>query len=226
MLQSQAREKLCESLSAAVDGEAAELELRRVLNALDADAELRAEWARSHLISALLRGGDRAATFAERPWLRAASVPAETESRVAVAKPARRRELPWERWAWPATGAAAAVVTAVAVVLAFWPSDAVQAPAAQVASADVGFIGGANTSHATGGAVRGLTRNPSDADLRRVNTYMLRHAHQSAMSRTGVAHLPVGTAPFAKVLAARDGISADPPTAIPAMHRAGREGRR
>ncbi len=51
------RESLNEALSAAVDGEAEELELRRVLNAVAGDPELRAKWERLHLIGDAMRGG-------------------------------------------------------------------------------------------------------------------------------------------------------------------------
>lgn len=51
------RESLNEALSAAVDGEAEELELRRVLNAVERDPELRAKWERLHLIGEVIRGG-------------------------------------------------------------------------------------------------------------------------------------------------------------------------
>lgn len=51
------RESLNEALSAAVDGEAEELELRRVLNAVERDPELRAKWERMHLIGDVMRGG-------------------------------------------------------------------------------------------------------------------------------------------------------------------------
>ena len=51
------RESLNEALSAAVDGEAEELELRRVLNAVERDPELRAKWERLHLIGDAMRGG-------------------------------------------------------------------------------------------------------------------------------------------------------------------------
>ncbi|MYA18453.1 MAG: sigma-E factor negative regulatory protein [Gammaproteobacteria bacterium] len=50
------RESLHEALSAAVDGEAEELELRRVLNAIERDPELRAKWERLHLIGDVMRG--------------------------------------------------------------------------------------------------------------------------------------------------------------------------
>ncbi|MDE0178760.1 MAG: sigma-E factor negative regulatory protein [Gammaproteobacteria bacterium] len=51
------RESLNEALSAVVDGEAEELELRRVLNAAERDPEIRAKWERLHLIGEVIRGG-------------------------------------------------------------------------------------------------------------------------------------------------------------------------
>lgn len=50
------QELLNESMSAVMDGEAAELELRRVLSACGEDAELRQRWKRHQLASAALRG--------------------------------------------------------------------------------------------------------------------------------------------------------------------------
>ncbi len=47
---------MLESVSALVDGEASELELRRVLNATDTDPELRVAWARYQCISSVMRG--------------------------------------------------------------------------------------------------------------------------------------------------------------------------
>ena len=195
MSQSQARERLRESLSAAIDGEATELELRRVLNALAKDDALRAEWDRAHLVGAALRGHVAPPADAARPWLEAAAP-------TAVGRRAPR----WERWAWPAAGAAAAVFAALAVVLTLAPND-VAAPTPAVA-VEAGVASAPKVAAVVGGhdpAARGLAQTPTNADLRRASRYMLRHAHQSSISRTGVPHLPVGTAPFAKVLAAHDG---------------------
>lgn len=47
---------LAESLSALMDNEASELELQRLLKALDADAELKASWSRYQVISAGIKG--------------------------------------------------------------------------------------------------------------------------------------------------------------------------
>jgi len=49
-------EQLRQSLSAVVDGEADAFELRRVLDELDRDPELRAAWDRYHLIGSVIRG--------------------------------------------------------------------------------------------------------------------------------------------------------------------------
>ena len=45
---------LSESLSALVDGEANELEVRRLLNQLDGDTELTAQWQRHQMLGALM----------------------------------------------------------------------------------------------------------------------------------------------------------------------------
>ena len=72
---SQSTQSLRESLSAAVDDEAQELELRRVLNAVQADAELGGRWERLHLISSMIRGeaasrpNQSRRSGLDRPWL-------------------------------------------------------------------------------------------------------------------------------------------------------------
>ena len=48
-------EKLKESLSAVIDGEADEFELRRVLDEVGKDAGLQQSWDRYHLIGAAMR---------------------------------------------------------------------------------------------------------------------------------------------------------------------------
>lgn len=175
-----AREALRESLSAAVDGEATQLELRRVLNAMGNDADLRAEWARAHLVGAVARGAVRCRAAADRPWLReAAAVPVAARSRAA--------------WLWPAAGVAA-TVSALAIVLAFAPSGDPQ-PARNVAQTKPPVADGLDYA--------GLASTPSDADLQRVSNYMLRHAHQSSLAPAGP--VPVGTAPFVRVLVVQDG---------------------
>lgn len=184
------RAALREALSAAVDGEASELELRRVANALAEDADLRAEWARTHWIGAAIRGArvGKSMPKAQRPWLHDAAEGAAPSAR-------------WTRWAWPVAGAAAAAVAALAVVFSFAPGGQQDAPLPQIASAPASTP--ANVAGAQG--FRHLASTPSDVDVRRANTYMLRHVHQTSMSRAGTVPMPVGTVPFVKVLAVRDG---------------------
>lgn len=79
---------LAESLSALMDNEASELELQRLLKALDADPELRATWSRYQISSAGLKGKlpvMASSDFAAR--VSAAIDAEETYSPVAVAMP-------------------------------------------------------------------------------------------------------------------------------------------
>ena len=63
-------EKLKEALSAVIDGEADEFELRRVLDEIGKDAKLAASWERYHLIGAVLRRERISRSFGmrERVW--------------------------------------------------------------------------------------------------------------------------------------------------------------
>ena len=63
-------EKLKESLSAVMDGEADEFELRRVLDEVSKDAELASSWDRYHLIGSVMRGERLARVNVMRPSLR------------------------------------------------------------------------------------------------------------------------------------------------------------
>ena len=96
-------------------------------------------------------------------------------------------------WLWPAAGVAA-TVSALAIVLAFAPSGDPQ-PARNVAQTKPPVADGLDYA--------GLASTPSDADLQRVSNYMLRHAHQSSLAPAGP--VPVGTAPFVRVLVVQDG---------------------
>jgi sigma-E factor negative regulatory protein RseA len=49
------KDRNTESLSALMDGEADELEIRRILNQLDKDDELRSKWKNYHLVGSLMR---------------------------------------------------------------------------------------------------------------------------------------------------------------------------
>ncbi|MFU8815027.1 MAG: sigma-E factor negative regulatory protein [Pseudomonadales bacterium] len=126
-------EKLRQSLSAAIDDEADEFELRRVLDELDDDPELRALWDRYHVIGSALRGEQvslrkalAAGSLRESVWealdgvaadddgLAAEPFPAASASVAAAAAPvAGGRRLRLGRY----TGLAVAASVAFAVVL-------------------------------------------------------------------------------------------------------------
>ena len=80
-------ETLKESLSAAVDDEADEFELRRVLDELDKDDELRGLWARYHLFGSVLRGERQGTSelLREQVWLSLEQELAGTEPAVGEA---------------------------------------------------------------------------------------------------------------------------------------------
>ena len=193
----QSEHALHESLSAAIDGEAEDLELRRALNAAQKDPELRAKWRRAHLIGGAIRGeaplgkGELAWHLHDDALL--SDVPA-------AATPAPRRAARWLPAAVGGAGLAAAVAFGV------------------VALFGDGFGLGAQEDAPPALAERpappkALARLPSELDLRRADAYLLRHAQHTAVAS------PPAAMPFAKVLAAQDGRA----VAVPAAMRYERE---
>lgn len=126
-------EVLGESLSAVMDGQADELELRRVLAAAGSDAELRQRWSRYQLARDALHG------TVIRPQLDlasavAAAIDAEEAAQVATAAPAAAAPVSHSRWARFAV--AASVTLAVLAGARFYgmqESGVPGAPAAQLA---------------------------------------------------------------------------------------------
>ena len=150
------RESLNEALSAVVDGEAEELELRRVLNAVERDPELRAKWDRLHLIGDVMRGGamrlgDRTVADLVGPGLPRVDEDAATASR--------------GRWLG-GVAAAAAVIVAVTFVAVQDGRRADTEPS----------VAQSNT----------IVAEPlSEEDLRRNRDYLMYHAqHASAAGRS------------------------------------------
>ena len=189
----QSLQSLHEALSAAIDGEAEELELRRVVNAVRSDPELGAKWQRLHLAQGLMRG--RGDAFAapngwRRPWMEANA--ATTSSDADAESPTASEATNGDRWAarrWlkPLTGVAVAAAAAFVVVAYFGDRGVAEptTPAAALAQADTT-------------PPRSLAQVPTETDLRRANVYMLQHArHSTLATRPAVM-------PFAKVLAVRE----------------------
>ena len=190
---SEARASLHESLSAAVDGEAEELELRRVLNAARSSSELQARWECMHLVGEALRG-TAALTVHHRQtasW-RAHAGNAEFDAED-LEPPATRRRLSARRWFGPLAGSGVAATVALAVVLYFGAEETTPpSPANAVAAA---------------GTPASLAQLPSEQDLRRANAYLLQHTSMTAR--------PAAT-PFGEALAGPDGIARP---ALPANNR-------
>ena len=184
-------QSLHESLSAAMDGEAEELELRRVFNAARNDPELSARWQRLHLIQGAMRrhgGAVVAPNDWHGPWLKpdvevedAATPPAASQ-----APPSDANHWLASRWLKAVSGTAIAAAAAFAVVAFFGETK----PPAPRPPADA-------LAAAPPAPARVLAQVPSETDLRRANVYMLQHAQHSTLgTRPAVM-------PFAKVLAAR-----------------------
>lgn len=213
-------QRLKESLSALLDGEADELELHRVL-ALSDEAELRALWARYHRVRMVMGTDDPrlhhfdisasvAAAIAQGEAADAVPVvmPRQTAESTAAVAPVRPSALVLSRW-WKLGGVAASVAVAFVVGLNVQKSDTdVLTPAAnQLASVapvstqprvewPAAQSPASVPAHVETQYASQLNRQPklidrfSDADARRFNGYLLRHAEQTALSgRQGMAPL-------------------------------------
>ncbi|MCB1686633.1 MAG: sigma-E factor negative regulatory protein [Pseudomonadales bacterium] len=115
-------EKLRESLSAVVDDEADEFELRRVVDELAKDPGLKASWDRYHMIGTVLRGeyAPNSAGLRERVWQELAiegvaesesSAPEQAIAAGSAASPSRRPG----RWLSLAVAAGVAFVVSIGV---------------------------------------------------------------------------------------------------------------
>ena len=209
-------EQLRQSLSAVVDGEADAFELRRVLDELDRDPELRATWDRYHLIGSVIRGErtlksrsaarvlERRVPLAVRESAPAANNPDGMFSGMAGQAPAARRFRSGRRRpAVVGLAVAASVVLAAAIVLQHFggvPAPVVNQPIA--AEVDAGVTASAGQRQMVALDTVGIepaARKPqlaersvrpgSQADLRRAKAYMLQHAQQQGLEQRGVMSL-------------------------------------
>ena len=185
-------QSLNESLSAAIDGEAEELELRRVLNAVGDDPDLRAKWQRLHLIGGVLRRETPSVVGSSLPTWPADTDIADaddnaTEQPGALAKtpPPETRRLAG-RWLAPVVGAALAAAAALVVVFYFGPDE--QTGAKPVVA------GGTQTP------THGLANVPTELDLERANAYIYQHARGTSIGARPAAM------PFVKELSTAPGL--------------------
>ncbi|QEY58990.1 RNA polymerase subunit sigma [Pseudomonas sp. C27(2019)] len=187
-------EALKQSLSALIDNETDELELRRVLNACD-EAELRACWSRYQIAHAAMHNEPfhaqvdlsakiMAAIDAE-PVLTAAKP--ERSEQAAISK--RMRSTPW----LSRVAVAASVTLAVLGGVRFYNQDTIQQDAIMASSEQrlpaanhaQGPVVLASYSAQSDRAAATQSRTESDAWYeRRLPSYLLQHAQQSSVNKT------------------------------------------
>jgi sigma-E factor negative regulatory protein RseA len=188
-------EKLKESLSAVIDGEADEFELRRVLDEVGKDAGLQQSWERYHLIGAVMRRERVIAVESIRDavW-NELQTDEEVESAVVdVPLPPEPSDKP-DRGRW--TAAAVAATVALAVVIGY-----LQVNSGDGSALDVPAVAGAPgvLGNAAGGPLEvagaalaqpeaqevALKSEISVSDQLRTDAYKIYHMQQVGMSQSG-----------------------------------------
>jgi len=209
-------EQLRQSLSAVIDGEADAFELRRVLDELERDPELRAAWDRYHLIGSVIRGERTRQSQATARAL-ARRVPlavreSSAERSVATADvpagilDARSAGASRGRRGTVGIALAASVALATAVAFVGFESGPDLAETALVVEAAVPVEGQIVVDAPVAASPEELGRfaraelvaapvaqvgfaEVSPSDLRRAHAYMLQHAQQRGFEQTGVISL-------------------------------------
>ena len=184
-------EQLKESLSAVMDGEADEFEIRRVLNEAADDPELRGVWERYHLIRSCMRGEGRtlgagADKLGARFWTQIdADEAAVTDDSGASAHPATHRlRADWTTWGQRVAGVAVAAGVAAAVIMGFQLQ---VGDDAAVSTAKVAVVEQAPPASMAlfDDEVRDQAV-PAGLDLQRAHAYMLHHARHVALNNRSV----------------------------------------
>lgn len=200
-----AREKQRELLSALMDGEASEHELRQALRAVEGDAALAKAWGRYHVAQSALHGGD-AGGFAHidlRAAIAAGIDGVDAGSADAPVTGAATRG--WARsWLKPLASVAVAATVAVVTVFA-WQAVGPAAGGAGNTLASTGAPAGGLQTVALGPMV--VVREDGEelvlpteqagsptAGQDRLNAYLARHAQAASMASTR------GLAPYARVV--------------------------
>lgn len=180
-------DQLKESLSAAMDDEADEFELRRVLDEACQDAGLEALWQRYHLVRGVLqdrryRAGSDTEHMMSNMWRRIDAGEALDEVQRVPGVPS---------WTGRVAAVAVAATVAVGVIVGadlMRHDEAIGEP--QVAVVDRSdLIPAASTADPT------LEHFPSRVDMQRTRAYMLHHAQHTSM------YNQAGVVPFVKVVA-------------------------
>ncbi len=177
-------EKLRESLSAIVDDEADEFELRRVLDELEKNSELKTSWDRYHLIGSVMRHEypERATLLREKVWqaLDMEQIEVEKDAAEPIIESATG-SAGRTPWLGRLTGLGVAASVALAVVLGLNTINDTPGTAAPEVAAVV--VNGATTDSVSLGAV------PQTTDEERMAAYIMHHTQQRAMNQANVAAL-------------------------------------
>ena len=166
-------EQLRESLSALMDGEASAFEVRRVLDEMRRDAELRKAWDRWQRVSAVLQTGTapRATGLADRVWAELDDAPDAAWTAEPASSGHRR-----DRWRWTAWAAASAAVVGAAATFYFATLDGdggvLALPEVAVHPADL--------------EPPGTLPDRLPAAVRNVDAYLLEHMQQKAVNQPDV----------------------------------------
>jgi sigma-E factor negative regulatory protein RseA len=175
-------EKLKEAVSAAIDDEADEFELRRVLDEVHKDPALKAAWDRYHLVGAVLRKefSITADDLREAVWSELEMVEAEDSPAPLAAVESQPAPRLVSSRLNRGTGIAVAATVALAVAIGGMNllDDSSSVPAQPLASTPVETTLPAIASAAVGGVV-------SDQDQARTAGLILRHTQQRGMNQPG-----------------------------------------
>lgn len=180
-------EKLKESLSAVIDGEADEFELRRVLDEMNRDEVLALSWERYHVIGSVLRG-ERTAIgvgMRDRVWAELQSDSDEGASLSGIDAQIVAREVPETsdgRRLWMPVAVAATM--ALAVMVGYLGYSRFDQPAPTSASVLVDEP--LNAQQQSLYQTVALTSEVTDSDQDRTDAYIVRHYQQIGMDRPGL----------------------------------------
>lgn len=185
-------DRMNESLSALVDGETDELEVRRLLNELDKDEELRATWQRYQTIGALMRGEAASTVDLSRGIMQAI----DGEPMDEVAQPATAAHAAaGGRMRWLASGAVAASVT-LAVLLGVRGMQGDDQSLMVADGSDVAPVVQAPVSVTRLAAADGQPLNEQQLEeaQRKLQEYVLQHTEQATLPASR------GMMPYARVV--------------------------
>ncbi len=194
-------EKLRQSLSAVIDDEADEFELRRVLDELKTDPQLQGLWERYHLFGSLLRQEcvHEPLAIRERVWLSLDQEALGGESQEQIdgldEQNIQVPEAATSRFGRK-TGLAVAASVAFAVVLGVATlQSGNELPVGEVAQAEdppvadgAPFVGESLREPVVVAPNIRLAADASPSDLRRARAYMLHHTQQKALNQAGVVN--------------------------------------